>query len=87
MTYSSTLLSTADAHLFHRVDTELTDEEWHEVFRRFAGERISLVATEVATLRRLTRELLLRARNRHLSRAGLAAQRAASFEALWAGHA
>ena len=74
----------ADAHLFHRVDTELTDEEWHEVFRRFAGERILLVATEVATLRRLTRELLLRARNRHLSRAGWLRTRG-SFEALWAG--
>ena len=50
----------ADVHLFHRVDTELTDDEWREALRRFAGERVLVVATEVATSRRLVQELLLR---------------------------
>jgi hypothetical protein len=72
----------AGAHLFHRVDTELTDEQWREVLRRFAGETILVVATEVATVPRLARELLLRARNRHLTRAGWLRTRD-SFEALW----
>ena len=72
----------ADAHLFHRVDTELTDAQWREVLRRFAGETILVVATEVATARRLGQELLLRLRNRHLTRAGWLRTRG-SFEALW----
>jgi hypothetical protein len=72
----------ADAHLFHRVDTELTDEQWREVLRRFAGKTILVVATEVATVPRLARELLLRARNRHLTRAGWLRTRD-SFEELW----
>jgi hypothetical protein len=74
----------ADAHLFHRIDTELTDEQWRAVFKRFAGETILVVATEVATARRLGQELLLRARNRHLTRAGWLRTRG-SFEALWKG--
>jgi hypothetical protein len=72
----------ADAHLFHRVDTELTNAEWHEAMRRFAAERVLVVATEVATPRRLLYELLLRLRRRHLSRAGWLRTRGA-FEALW----
>jgi hypothetical protein len=72
----------ADAHLFHRIDTELTDEQWRGVLERFASETILVVATEVATVRRLGQELLLRARNRHLTRAGWLRTRD-SFEALW----
>jgi hypothetical protein len=72
----------ADAHLFHRVDSELTDEEWREVLRRFAGETILVVATEVATPGRLGRELLLRAGSRRLTRAGWLRTRG-SFESLW----
>jgi hypothetical protein len=52
------------------------------VLRRFADETILVVATEVATAPRLARELLLRARNRHLTRAGWLRTRG-SFEALW----
>jgi hypothetical protein len=74
----------AEAHLFHRIDTELTDEQWRGVFERFAGETILVAATEVATVRRLGQELLLRARNRHLTRAGWLRTRG-SFEALWKG--
>jgi hypothetical protein len=74
----------AEVHLFHRVDTELTDEQWGEVLRRFADATILVVATEVATPRRLGQELLLRARSRHLTRAGWLRTRG-SFEALWHG--
>jgi hypothetical protein len=72
----------ANAHLFHRVDTELTNAEWHETLRRFAGERMLVVAAEVATPKRLLQELLLRLRSRHLSRAGWLRTRGA-FEELW----
>lgn len=71
-----------DAHLFHRVDTELTDAQWHEAFERFAHETVLVVATEVATPRRLAQELRLRIRTRHLTRAGWLRTRDA-FEALW----
>jgi hypothetical protein len=74
----------AEVHLFHRIDTELTDEQWRGVLRRFADATILVVATEVATPRRLGQELLLRARSRHLTRAGWLRTRG-SFEALWRG--
>jgi hypothetical protein len=72
----------ADAHLFHRVDTELTNAEWLETLRRFAGARVLVVATEVATPHRLLQELLLRLRSRRLTNAGWLRTRDA-FEALW----
>lgn len=72
----------ADVHVFHRVDTELTDDEWHAALRRFASERVLVVATEVATPRRLVQEVLLRLRSRSLTRAGWLRTRGA-FEALW----
>ncbi len=72
----------ADAHLLHRVDTELADAEWHDTLQRFARETLLVVATEVATPRRLANELLTRIRRRHLTRAGWLRTRDA-FEALW----
>lgn len=72
----------AGAHLFHRVDTELSNAEWREALRRFERETVLVAATEVATPRRFLQELLLRAGNRHLTRAGWLRTRAA-FEALW----
>jgi len=72
----------ADAHLLHRVDTELTNREWSELLRRFANETLLIVATEVATLPRLAAELAGRLRRRGLSRAGWLRTRDA-FEALW----
>jgi len=72
----------AQVQLFHRIDTEFTDEEWRGVLRRFAGETILVVATEIATTKRLVQELMLRTRNRHLTRAGWLRTRG-SFEALW----
>jgi hypothetical protein len=72
----------AELHLFHRIDTELTDPQWRGLLKRFSKERALVVATEVATARRLAQEVLLRARNRHLTRAGWLRTRD-SFEALW----
>jgi hypothetical protein len=72
----------ADVHLFHRLDTEFTDDEWRRLLERFACETVFVVATEVATLTRLGAELLGRVRRRGLSRAGWLRTRSA-FEALW----
>ena len=72
----------ADAHLLHRVDTELTDDEFRGVLRSFAGERLLVVATAVISPVDIALTLLQRARHRHLTRAGWARNRA-SFEALW----
>jgi hypothetical protein len=72
----------ADVHLFHRVDTELSDAQWHKTLSRFASATVLVVATEVATPRRLAAELLLRVRRRDAARAGWLRTRGA-FEALW----
>ncbi len=72
----------ADAHLFHRIDTELGDAEWKQVFSRFAGRTVLVVATEVASTRRIAAEVRKRLQNRHVSRAGWMRNRAA-FEALF----
>jgi hypothetical protein len=72
----------ADLHLFHRIDTELTNGEWRQVLRRFDAQTILVVATEVADLDRVARELVGRLRNRRLTRAGWLRTREA-FEALW----
>ena len=72
----------ADAHLFHRVDTELSDAEWRETLRRFAGAVVLVVATEVATPRACCRSCSCALRSRRLSRAGWLRTRDA-FEALW----
>jgi hypothetical protein len=74
----------ADVHLFHRIDTEFSNDGWREVFTRFARAPILLVATEVLDLRRLVVELRMRRRmkERHATKAGFIRSRAA-FEALW----
>jgi hypothetical protein len=72
----------ADVHLFHRIDTELTNTQWREVLRRFGAETIVVVATEVADVRRLFGELARRVRSRGLTKAGWLRTRGA-FEALW----
>ena len=36
-------------HLFHRVDTELSNQDWHSVFARFARCRILVVAAQALT--------------------------------------
>ncbi len=72
----------ADAHLFHRIDTELDADQWHGVFRRFAGQNVIVVATEIADLKRIALEVRSRLQNRRASRAGWMRNRAA-FEALF----
>jgi hypothetical protein len=74
----------ADAHLFHRIDTELADGEWGRVFGRFADALILVVATQVLDLKRILLELKIRPglKRRGASRAGYIRTRAA-FEALW----
>jgi hypothetical protein len=72
----------ADAHLFHRIDTELANADWRAVFGRFAGEVVVVVATEIADLPRIAAEVRHRLRNRHVTRAGWMRNRAA-FEWLF----
>jgi hypothetical protein len=72
----------ADLHLFHRIDTELTSAEWREVLERFAHETVLVVATEVADVPRILREVIGRLRTRGLTRAGWLRSREA-FETLW----
>jgi len=72
----------ADLHLFHRIDTELSNRQWRELLRRFGDERILLVATEVAGGRRLSWEVRSLLTKRDATRAGWLRNRAA-FERLW----
>lgn len=43
----------ADLHIFHRIDTELDDGSWRGVFKRFSGQTIIVVATELLGPRQL----------------------------------
>jgi hypothetical protein len=74
----------ADMHLFHRIDTELADREWRDVYGRFRAATILVVATQVFdvvhVLLELARRPLLTRRN--ASSAGFVRTRAA-FESLW----
>jgi hypothetical protein len=74
----------ADVHLFHRIDTELDDHDWEEVFMRFRSATVFVVATAVLDLRRFLFELGHRPllKRRHASSAGFIRTRGA-FEALW----
>jgi hypothetical protein len=72
-----------DAHLFHRLDTDLDNAGWREVFGAFGDARIVVVATEVMPVRQaLYRWQLVRRMPTHASRAGWVRTRGA-FEALW----
>ena len=75
-------LEDVDVHLFHRIDTELDDEQWRLVLRRFAGVPVIVVAAGIATPRALAREALLRIRRRGTA-AGWMRTRD-SLRALWA---
>jgi hypothetical protein len=72
----------AGAHLFHRIDTELTAPEWHAVFDRFHDQRVLLVAAEVLDLRGFVNAWRLRLRSRGASRAGWV-RNGAALERLW----
>src|SRR5207249_8373397 len=49
----------ADLHLFHRIDSELSNRQWRSVLPRFR-EPILLVATELLEMHSLLRERRLR---------------------------
>jgi hypothetical protein len=74
----------ADVHLFHRIDTELSNGEWRDVMKRFAHVPVLVVAAEVLDLRMLFAELRNRPllRRRGASKAGFIRTRGA-LEALW----
>jgi hypothetical protein len=71
-----------DVHMFHRIDTELDNDQWHDVYRRFADETILVVATGILPTDEIPKQVLSAIRNRHATRAGWTRTRAA-FESLW----
>jgi hypothetical protein len=71
-----------DLHLFHRIDTELDNEQWRGVYRRFSERTVLIVATEVMPTSEIPRQLLGALRSRHLTHAGWTRTRSA-FESLW----
>jgi hypothetical protein len=70
----------ADLHLFHRIDSELSNRQWRRVIPVFR-EPILLVATELLGADALVRELRLRSSN-SASAAGYIRTEAA-FQSLW----
>lgn len=72
----------ADMHLFHRIDTEVSNHQFGELLYRFSREPVIVVATGVASLRHFAKELVLRMRGRGTTRAGWLRTRGA-FDALW----
>jgi hypothetical protein len=74
-------ISGADVHLLYRIDTELDDDEFAHVFRRFASVPLLVVATELLGPRAVARELVTLVRG-GASVAGLVRSRG-SFESLW----
>jgi hypothetical protein len=71
----------ADLHLFHRIDTEFTNEQWLRIFERFARLPILLVAAGQVDLRGALAEWR-KGRRSGASRAGWVRTRPA-LEALW----
>jgi hypothetical protein len=71
-----------DLHMFHRIDTELDNDQWRKVYERFALQTILVVATEVLPANGIPRQLVSAFRNRHATHAGWMRTRAA-FESLW----
>jgi hypothetical protein len=71
----------ADLHLFHRIDTELADRDWRAVLRRFAGEAVLFVPSEVVDWREAWR----RSRRGRAARTTAAGwlRNGAAFESLW----
>jgi hypothetical protein len=73
----------AQMSLFHRIDTEFTNDQWREIMRRFAARRILFVATELIDWRRALTEWRRRREYASQTKAGLIRNRAA-MESLWA---
>lgn len=72
----------ADLHLFHRIDTELTNAQWRQVFARFAAVPVLVLATEIIGWRRALYEAIKRLRAPGVTSAGWIRNREA-FEWLW----
>lgn len=72
----------ADVHLFHRIDTELDNRRWRQVYERFRRETIVVVAGEVLPPREIPRQLMSAIRNRHVTAAGWT-RTIPAFESLW----
>ena len=60
----------ADVHMFHRIDTELYNDQWRDVYRRFAGQTILVVATGILPTDEIPRQILSAIRNRRATHAG-----------------
>jgi hypothetical protein len=71
----------ADLHLFHRLDTEFSDDEWPELFARFRGP-VLLLASELVGPRTITREFATLARHPRATKAGWI-RTEDSLRALW----
>jgi hypothetical protein len=71
----------AEWHLFHRIDTEFSNAQWHELLQAYRDRRVFVVATEVIGIRDALRETRKRLR-RGTTNSGRVRNRAA-FEALW----
>jgi hypothetical protein len=72
----------ADLHLFHRIDTELTNRQWRAVMKGFRDVTVLVAATEIIGLGRVVAELRGRLRRSKRTRAGWMRTRPA-FESLW----
>lgn len=72
----------ADVHLFNRIDTELDNRRWRQVYERFRRETIVVVAGEVLPPREIPRQLMAAIRNRHVTAAGWT-RTIPAFESLW----
>ena len=72
----------ADLHLFHRVDTEFTNDQWRSILARYASCRMLVVPGDVLDLRAAARALYRRARLRGGTHAGWL-RTSAAFAALW----
>jgi hypothetical protein len=71
----------ADLHLLHRVDTELSNAEWREVFGRL-DRPVVVVVTQMLDIHGLAAELRLSRARPRLTRAGWS-RTGAAFRRLW----
>ena len=72
----------AEIHLFHRIDTEFTNQQWRVIMSRFANERVLFAASELIDLRRAIAAWRRRHQHSTQTKAGLIRNRAA-MESLW----
>jgi hypothetical protein len=72
----------ADWHLFHRIDTEFTNREWRSILRRFGGEPVLVVATQILDWNGVLVELRRRGLRHRATRAGMV-RNGSAFESLW----